>query len=276
MGILRMSLLVFCVLMLCSFRAQGGEREKHFEDAFRYFSRGIEAEGEERETLINTAAVLYEKIIRESGISNGYLYYNLGNCYLMLEEIGKAILSYRRAERLIPGYGNLRENLQTAISRRIDKEERGQLKKIVKTLSLQSYWFSYSTTLILFTTFFSLIWAILALQLFFKSPVLKVLLVLSICIAFLFGLAGGIYLYSDYADVAGVILAKTCEARKGPGIRYEPSFTSSLHEGTEFSLLERHSGWLHIRLESGEDCWIPEEDAELVRRIEEIGKREDE
>ena len=110
MRVLRILFLTLPMLLILPCFAEGREWEEVYEEANRYFSRGIDAEGEQRDTLINTAAGLYERIIREGGISNGYLYYNLGNCYLVQGEIGKAILNYRRAERLIPGFGNLREN----------------------------------------------------------------------------------------------------------------------------------------------------------------------
>ena len=36
-----------------------------------------------------------------AGIENGRLYYNIGNAYMMLGDHGRAILSYRRAQRYI-------------------------------------------------------------------------------------------------------------------------------------------------------------------------------
>ena len=52
----------------------------------------------------------------DDGVDNGKLYYNLGNAQLQIGDLGQAIVSYRRAERLIPNDSNLRENLRFARS----------------------------------------------------------------------------------------------------------------------------------------------------------------
>ena len=35
------------------------------------------------------------------GLASGEIYYNLGNCYYKLGQYGRAILNYKRAERLL-------------------------------------------------------------------------------------------------------------------------------------------------------------------------------
>ncbi|MCQ3980520.1 MAG: hypothetical protein DPW09_44490, partial [Anaerolineae bacterium] len=47
------------------------------------------------------AASIYEAIIA-SGLHNSNVYYNLGNAYFKQEDLGRAILNYRRAQRLDP------------------------------------------------------------------------------------------------------------------------------------------------------------------------------
>ena len=56
------------------------------------------------------AAALFEKLAA-SGIHNGKLYYNLANAYLKQGKLGKAILWYERAQRLIPGDPDLAFNM---------------------------------------------------------------------------------------------------------------------------------------------------------------------
>ncbi|MEX1326087.1 MAG: tetratricopeptide repeat protein, partial [Desulfobacterales bacterium] len=40
--------------------------------------------------------------LTENGIENGHLYYNLGNAYYRLGDLGKAILFFERARLLLP------------------------------------------------------------------------------------------------------------------------------------------------------------------------------
>ena len=64
--------------------------------------------------------------------------------------------------------------------------------------------------------------------------------------------------------VSGVITAPAVIARQGDGPNYPESFKDPLHAGTEFDLLERRSGWFHIRLSDNSDGWIPDNSAGLV------------
>ncbi len=52
--------------------------------------------------LFRLAAQRFDSIIA-SGVVNGRLEFNSGNCYLQAGDLGNAILHYRRAQRLIPG-----------------------------------------------------------------------------------------------------------------------------------------------------------------------------
>lgn len=59
------------------------------------------------------AIAAYEAILR-GGKESGALYYNLGNSYFKKGSLGKAILNYERARRLIPRDGDLNFNLAYA------------------------------------------------------------------------------------------------------------------------------------------------------------------
>ena len=54
--------------------------------------------------------------ILDQGLENGELYYNVGNAYFKLGQLGPAILYYERARRLMPGDDDLLANLELARS----------------------------------------------------------------------------------------------------------------------------------------------------------------
>jgi tetratricopeptide (TPR) repeat protein len=56
------------------------------------------------------AATAYEQILAQ-GIESGAVQYNLGNAYLKAGDVGRAVLAYERARRLIPGDPDLAANL---------------------------------------------------------------------------------------------------------------------------------------------------------------------
>jgi len=51
----------------------------------------------------------YEKILKEGTVS-GAIYYNLGNSYYRNNELGKAIVNYERAKRIMPRDADLAAN----------------------------------------------------------------------------------------------------------------------------------------------------------------------
>ena len=67
------------------------------------------------------AAAEYEKLLKEA--DNAELYYNLGNAYYRLHDIGHAILNYEKASNREPGDADIRFNLTLARSKTIDKIE---------------------------------------------------------------------------------------------------------------------------------------------------------
>ena len=68
------------------------------------------------------AVTHYSKIL-ENDFESGELYFNLGNAYYKLEEIGKSIYYYEKALNFIEGDEALEQNLQIAQLKIIDKIE---------------------------------------------------------------------------------------------------------------------------------------------------------
>jgi len=107
------------------------------------------------EELYSKAILLYEKIIDQGRVRNAKLYYNLGNAYFLVDDIGRAILNYRRALHLDPSDVNLRNNLAFARSQRLDKVSVETEKRVLETLFFWHYDFSLRTKFLLACLFFA-------------------------------------------------------------------------------------------------------------------------
>lgn len=70
----------------------------------------------------HTAIEVYERILTQ-GLVSAKLYYNLANAYFKEGNIGKSILFYNRALRLVPGNEDVRYNLAVAEAMTKDKIE---------------------------------------------------------------------------------------------------------------------------------------------------------
>jgi len=271
--IIEMGLLcVACVLATgpsaCGGPADRAEIFDLFSEAKQLFRRANELmakDPEGAEEVYREAAMRFERIAEAGGIRNGKLYYNIGNTYFRMGDIGRAILYYRRAERLIPNDPNLRQNLSFARRKRLDKIEEAQRTKVLKTLFFWHYDLSARTRMGLFAFFFATLWVCASARLFARRTLLTWAIAISAVLAVV--LFGSLVVeeLSNRRDVAGVILTPEVVARKGDSETYQPSFKDPLHAGTEFELLEDRGDWYHIELADGRRCWIPARAAGLVR-----------
>jgi len=241
-----------------------------FSQAKDFFRRANEAAVRDpaaAKELYQKAIMRFELIASRGGIRNGKLHYNIGNAYFRMGDLGRAILHYRRAERLIPNDPNLRQNLDNARRQRIDKIEVKERTRVLKTLFFWHYDSPTSTRLHLFAAFFALLWVCAAVRLFIRKALLGWGTVVSAVVAVL--LFGSLLAEEVNARsrTEGVLLATEVVARKGDSETYQPSFQEPLHAGTEFDLVEERRDWLHIALADGRECWVPAKTAGLVQDI---------
>ena len=233
-------------------------------EAFRS-ANSITKDPDQAERLYETAVLCYEKIINDSEIKNAKLYYNLGNAYLLKGELGKAILNYRRAERLDGADANIQKNLSFARSRRIDKVKLETEKRVLQTLFFWHYDFSIKTKFVVTCVFFAIVCIIFTVMVWFGrtatgTTAAAICGILLVC----FIVSVVLDARSQTRMVCGVITAEEVVARQGDGQNCPASFKAPLHSGTEFDLLERRPGWFHIMLFDGSEGWIPETGAELI------------
>ena len=76
----------------------------------------------EAQDYYQRALTSYKQLLA-AGIENAKLYYNVGNIYFRLNDLGRAIANYRRGLRLEPSNPRLQANLRYALSLRVDKIE---------------------------------------------------------------------------------------------------------------------------------------------------------
>jgi tetratricopeptide (TPR) repeat protein len=207
--------------------------------------------------------LLFERLIREGDIHNAKLYYNLANAYLHSQNIGKAIVNYRRAEALDENNADIQKNLTFARSRRIDQIDLETQTRILHTLFFWHYDFSLQTRFALACCFFGLACTGLTLLLWRTRKnmfLVPALISLGLCLGL--GISITVTQIQNKTTLFGVITAPQVTARQGDSESFPPSFKDPLHAGTEFLLLEARPNWLHIQLDNGSKAWIPDEAGE--------------
>jgi tetratricopeptide (TPR) repeat protein len=248
-------------------RLSHAEARKLFTEANEFFRQANEVQSKDSDTareLYSKSVLRLERIIRDGNIVNGKLYYNIGNAYFRMDDLGRAIVNYLRASRFIPGDSNLNQNLDYARSRRLDKIEERQKTRVLKTILFWHYDLSYHVRVIIFAVFFIIFWLLLGVRIFKPEKFSRTWMVGTAAAAVLF-LSSVFYegLY-QYSQRDGVIVAPKVIARKGDDQSYQPSFKDPLHSGTEFQLIEDRGDWYQVELRDGRHCWLPSSAVELV------------
>lgn len=269
---LKMSMLVLAVVLAsCSVAAAPGgiskeEAKAHLERAERAFRKGLDMDAsrpEEAPEYFREAIARYRKLADE-GFRNGKIYYDIGNAYFRLDDIGRAVLNYKRAALYTPNDANLKQNLEYARSRRKNVVEEKEREKVLKTLFFFHYDLPYSVRFLIFTLSFALIWLSASLYIFFKRGAVRTAIVIFALVSLLFlvSILAETFNLNRYPE--GVIVDEAVIARKGDAETYQPSFTEPLSSGTEFRLVERRGEWWQIELADGTRSWIEADSAETV------------
>lgn len=263
-------LIVLCLVLLATAGFGATLDQSEINDLFsqgkEFFRQANQTrDPQEAKDLYGKAVLRFERIIREGGVQNGKLYYNIGNAYFRMDDIGRAILNYRHAQQFIPNNLNLNQNLDYARQRRMDKIDEPQRTRVLKTLFFWHYDLSTGFRSFLFAVSFVLVWVVLGARLFVRKQFLNWTIGISALVSALFLLSLLVEMISLRSTRPGVILAEEVVARKGDSQSYERSFTEPLHAGTEFTLSEDRGDWYYIQLADGRRCWLPSKSVGLVR-----------
>ena len=182
-----------------------------------------------------------------------------------MDDLGRAILNYRRAEMYMPDDPNLKQNLAYAREKRRDRIEERQETRILKTLFFWHYDLARNVRVIVFIISFTLMWGFACVRIFVKRAFVGWCIASASALSIIF--AGSIAAdeISYNSNRPGVIISGEVTARKGNSETYQPSFKEPLHAGTEFILVEDRGEWLNIELADARTCWVPARDVEMVR-----------
>lgn len=217
------------------------------------------SEGNEAYTNKNYKAAieLYEQISRE-GFESAELYYNLGNAYLKLNQLGKSILYFEKAKKINPFDEDINFNLQIANQKTLDNLEEDQESMIKR------WWFNFLNIFTLTTwaaitiVLFALGLGFYLLYVFSSNKKLKISFfatALSCLILF-----GATFFFASQKNRIqegtkyAIVLAGSVTAKSAP-INGADLFI--LHEGSKVKILESQQDWIKIKLSNNNVGWIP-------------------
>jgi len=242
--------LIFLILLLLPITALGSDLSKAFYEGVSHYEAGRYDDALERFLSIS-----------DQGIENGKLAYNIGNTHMQKRDLGRAILWYERAARLMPKDPDLIFNRNVALAQVKDRQEETVnpvmsvlffWKKGVPLKTLQ--WLAIGSGL--------LFWALLALQILLRNTPLKTA-------AALWGAVFAILASTAIWDTAmeariqkGVVLPEAVSVRSGLSDTATELFT--LHAGSRVVVEQQRGGWVRIAFAEGKIGWVKQETVGVI------------
>ena len=207
------------------------------------------------------AAQAYQQLV-DQGFSDSALFYNLGNAYFKQDDLGRAILNYRRAAQLAPRDPDIKANLDLARSHAVDQldpvKSEGYFSYLVR---LTEMWLTIDEM----AMGVLMLWVVFAVVLIAFAhwkrgsglrEGLKYTLIIIGFLLFAAVISLGSRVYLERTRPEAVVVIDEINVNSGPGSQYVTEFV--LHSGAEVSLLEQRENWARLALPGGKaQGWVP-------------------
>jgi tetratricopeptide (TPR) repeat protein len=202
------------------------------------------------------AATAYGKIINGGTISSA-LFFNLGNAQFKAGQIGRAIASFREAEKLAPRDPDIRANLRFARQQVRDGDERTKWGVWLNRLTLEEW--AVLTSIVWAAFFISL--AAIQLKADWRRSTRLVRLALGITVVAL--IVTFVVVLQQQLSSSAVIISREATLRRGPFAESQSAF--SARDGTELKVLGQHNDWVQVADDGNRTGWIPRNQVILIR-----------
>jgi len=203
-------------------------------------------------------------------ISNGYeswqLYYNLGNAYYKVKQVGRAIVNYERALKLNPKNEDILFNLDIANLSVVDKIVTPPQFIIIKFLSdLKSLW-DIQTLTFLAIGVYLLITLLVIVKIFIRNSrfqrLINMILIAVMTLFLIVSIIFIIRIHENNTFQYAIVLEQKVDVLSSPDSEATELF--SLHEGVKLKVEEFRDDWAKIRLADRKVGWVKRDAFEII------------
>jgi tetratricopeptide (TPR) repeat protein len=208
--------------------------------------------------------------LADRGVRSADLYTNLGNAALQAEDLGAAVLAYRRALMLDADHSRALQNLEHARNLLPSWVPRPEPSGMLDSLFLWHRTVPAPIRSLLAALCFTAAALLIALAIRFAQPALRNAAILP-GVAWL-AIAGSVaFDPGGDGQEAAVVIRPEAIARAADSPLAPSAFRQPLPAGAELRILEERAPWLRVRLANGRDAWLK---ASVVSRVAFAASRE--
>jgi tetratricopeptide (TPR) repeat protein len=200
-----------------------------------------------------TTAIANLEPIAESGVQSGELFYNLGNAHLKNNDLGRAILWYERALKLLPNDPDLRFNYDYARSLTLDAVEQDTVS-IERILFFWKYELSGRTIVFAAIGANLIFWCMLLAYRLTGRRGLRYAAAAAVIPAILFILTAVFNYFESAHQRQAIVLAVQAPVRSGLESTSTQLFI--LHAGAKVQVVKEMKGHTQIRFSEDKMGWV--------------------
>lgn len=215
------------------------------------------------------AIALFEaeiKAEKAKGLESPEMYYNLGNAYFRVNELGKARVAYERAALLNPSDRDITHNINYLTTRIEDKILEANtfflsiwFVKIQNILSTDTW---AKIGVVLFILFIACLFGFF----FTQQIVIKKIAFYTGIVLIVFTTFANVFAYNQKkrltSRTTAIIMAPSVSVVSSPNLNSKELFT--LHVGTKVEITKDDRSWLEIELDDGSVGWIQRDKLEII------------
>ncbi len=206
------------------------------------------------------ALEVYQEVAKSSP---GYpVFYNMGNSYFRLGQIGNSIVHYRKALRYDPRNSELVANLRYA---REEAKDEIEDNKGLKTLGILFFWHNDLTlkeALLAVAVIYALFMVLATVRLYRKFDYLGLSLSGLAVLFLLLSSSAGLKYYQESYTQEGAVVHKEVSIHSANDPNSVVLF--KLHDGAEFRVLDARGDWMQIELKDRKKGWVVRKLTELI------------
>lgn len=191
--------------------------------------------------------------IAQSGAHNGALYYNLGNAHLKNNDLGRAILWYERALKLLPNDPDLRFNYDYARSLTSDAAEE-DTGSVLRIFFFWKYKLSSRTITVLAIGFNLLFWCLLLGRCLTGRRGFRHAAAAALIPAIVFILTAAFNYYEAAHQHQGIVLSEKVSIRSG--LKKTSTELFVLHAGAKVRVVKQMKDHIQIRFSEDKIGWV--------------------
>lgn len=256
----RLSILI--LVLACFARSAFANEPKEMRPAIDSLEQGIailEANDPNAIPSLRDAAAQIQAAIDEHGYHSVAGYHALGNAYALTDDLGYAMLAYRRAQQIDPRDPRVRDSIeyvrdQVQVSVEPSVTNRVRAALVSWRGLVPRAWLWYSSV-----GFFISAWVLFTVGLQpRRTRGLRNLGIASLVLAAVPASVLGYEWAYEHARDTVILVHDQVRAMSGPDDAiYDQVFDQPLSAGIEAALIETRDGWGEVRLIDGSTCWVP-------------------